>query len=393
MAYDESFAPEPEVQAAPPVVESAAVVETPVETPVETAAVEATIPEAAAATTAETETTTAAESTTEAAAETAAETAEVVVTPTFDEAAFLKAQFGDDAPATAAELKQRFDALQAKQLTPEQEAQLNLLKDPAKLGEFAKLATQDYNKLDAATVMRQAFAQKNPGMSDALVERLFTKQFTERFPTLAAALANPDDFEPTDPALLAEKEEADYYANADRAALTEAQTKKVQEYVSSQAAATQPQLTAEQAADVAALPKWLDEAYKEGSTLPVDLGDGTKLALPIQNAADFKAAFNNTYALLDNATLTKPITEGGTLDRQKHALVTAFLQNPTAFMQNIAKGVRASMPKPAPSIPIAVVTNSSAAKATPAAAATSTGVSAESNQPAGINADDWMKNL
>ena len=53
--------------------------------------------------------------------------------PVFNEAEYLKTQFGDDAPETAAELKTRVDALRANQLTDAQKAQLALF-DPARHG-------------------------------------------------------------------------------------------------------------------------------------------------------------------------------------------------------------------------------------------------------------------
>ncbi len=390
-AYDESFAPEPEQAMEPAPDTTATAAETPEAAPVEVIeqpeATEATETPEAPAEGSE-------ESTTEAApTETAAEEATTEATaPAFVEADYLKSVLGDTAPATAAELRTRFEQLQAKQITPEQEARLALFSDPAKLAEFSQLATKDYDKLDAVEAMRERFAHLHPDMSEAARERRFQRQFADKYPTLADAIANPENYEPTDPALLAEKEDADYDAKTDRAALKTAQQDRTTQFLASHApAATQPQLTAEQQADNTALPKWLDEAYKEGATIPVDAGDGLKFNLPVPNAAEFKAAFLDPFSLLDKFTLTKPVAEGGIINRENHALATAFLQNPSAFVQNIAKAARAAMPKPAPAIPIADLTNSSAAKAAAAKKAAAVPVTAtgEANHPAYVNADDW----
>jgi hypothetical protein len=395
MAYDESFAPELTTAEALP----AETVTTAPETGAETVAAEA----AANAEEAAAVDTTAAESTQAAADETAAEgsaTGEgaaseaAPVAPAFDEAAYLKATFGEDAPATAAEMKQRLADMQARQVTTEQQAQLAMLSDPAKLAEFAQLATKDYDKPEAIDIMRERFAQRFPKLSEKAREHRFQSEFAQKYPTLADAIANPENYEGSeDPTLLVERELADNDALEDREALKTAQQDKIKQFVASQTAAPGPQLTTEQQADIAALPAWLDEAYKEGATIPVDAGDGLKFNLPIPNAADFKAAFNDTYGLLDKLTLTKPLAEGGVLNRANHALVTAFLQNPTAFVQNIAKQVRAAMPEQEAAIPVNQLNNSSANKrppAKPAAVAQAPVEVGESNHKPHVNADAWL---
>lgn len=318
--------------------------------------------------------------------------AEVPTQPAFNEAEYLKAQFGENAPATASELKLQLDALQAKQITPAQEAQLAMLRDPARLSEFAKMATQDFDKLDAVEVMRQSFAAKYPDMGTVARERRFLRQFTETYPTLADALINPDDYAADDPALIADREDADFDAGAQRTALKAAHLAQTQQFMDSQtAAASQPQLTAEQQADVNSLPVWLDQSFKDGTTIPVKAGDGLTLNLPIANAASFKAAFNDTYGLLDKLTLTKPLSEGGVLNRENHALVTAMLQDPQAFVQNIAKQVRAGLPVADASIPLSALTNSSAAKQGAGKSAEKSAVKpAKLNQPAYVDADAWQ---
>lgn len=290
--------------------------------------------------------------------------------PAFDEAAYLRQHFGDDAPPTAAELRQQLEAARARQLTPELETRLAVLNDPAKLAEYAALAGKDYDKPDAAAVMREHFAQQHPGMSDKLVEFRFQQEFAQKYPTLAAALSSPEDIDASDPQLLLEKEAADYDARTARTALKATQQEATQKFVSAVAAAPAPQLTSAQQADAAALPAWLDEAYADGATLPVDLGEGQALRLPIGKSADFKADFNRTVALMEAQSFTKD----GLLNRGNHALLTRFLQvGPQAFAQEIAQQVRAAQPKPAPAIPVADLTNSSAARraqlaATPPAA-------------------------
>lgn len=370
MAYEESFAPE--VETAPPPA---------AEVPAEVQAVAPEAPQAPEVAP------TPAEAPEVAPAPAAEPSPAEPPAPAFNEADFLKQHLGDDAPATAAELAERFKALQAKQLTPEHESRLAVLSDASKLAEFAQLAGKDYDKLDAASAMRERFNLANPGMSPQLADFRFQKEFEQKYPTLAAALENPENFQPDDPQLLLEKEAADYDAQADRAVLKTAQQEKTQQFLASQAAAPQPQLTPAQVADAKALPLWLDEAFKEGATLPVELSDGTKLALPITDAADFKAAFNDTYARLDAHALNADKT----INRPNQALITQFLQlGPTAFVQHIAKQVLAAQPAPAPAIPIAELTNASNGRQpTPAAPPVASG---PSNHRPGINADDWLKN-
>ncbi|MGI4873226.1 MAG: hypothetical protein ACRYFX_18855 [Janthinobacterium lividum] len=293
------------------------------------------------------------------AAEPPAPAAEAPAAPVFDEKAWLK-QFGDDVE-TPAQLKERLDSYKAKQLTPEIEAQIAITRDPAKLAEYANIVGKDYDKPTAAEVMREKFALDNPGMSKGLLDREFGKQFGKDFPLINQALANPnpgdeDYLDPEDPALKAELEAAEYYALAAREALKKNQTEKTQQFLAAVPAAQQPQLTDAQKADVPALAAWLDEAIKDGGALPIDLGDGTKLSLPIEKAADFKAAFHDTYRLLDSHALNPD----GTINRGNQALITEFLRlGPVGFAQSIAKQARLAQPEPVPAIPVDEMTNAS----------------------------------
>jgi hypothetical protein len=365
MAYEESFAPEVET-APPPVAETpVAAPVAPLETPQvpEVAPTPAEAPEAAPVAPIEPAPT------------------ETPAVPAFNEADFLKQHLGDDAPATAVELAERYKALQAKQLTPEHESRLALLSDSAKLAEYADLARKDYDKAPPRQVMLERFVEQHPGMPPALLEEEFAEHFATKYPLMAQKLEDPTSIDDSDPLLLKEMQKAEYYSQADRAALKTAQQEKTQQFLASQAAAPQPQLTPAQAADAKALPLWLDEAFKEGATLPVELSDGTKLALPITNAADFKAAFNDTYARLDAHALNADKT----INRPNQALITQFLQlGPQAFVQHIAKQVLAAQPAPAPAIPISELTNASGGRqpASPAPAAPS---------PPAVNTADWQK--
>lgn len=349
MAYEESFAPE--VETAPPVAPEA-----PAEAPQPVA-------EAAQAP----EVTPTPSEAPEAAPAPANEPApaEAAPAPAFNEADFLKQHLGDDAPTTAADLKTYVDGLKAKLITPEHESRLAVLNDPAKLAEYAQLAGKDYDKAPARQVMLERFAEQHPNMPSALLEDEFAEHFASKYPLMAQKLEDPASVDDNDPQLLKEIQKADYYSQADRTALKAAQQEKTQQFLAAQAAAPQPQLTPAQAADAKDLSRWLDEAFKDGATLPVELSDGLKLALPIQNAADFKAAFNDTYTRLDAHALNAD----GTINRPNQALITQFMQlGPTAFVQHVAKQVLASQPLPRAAIPVDELTHASSGRPTPAAA-------------------------
>ena len=351
MPLDESFAPEPDYS--PPAVAEPAPAAEPVAEP--TPAQPEPTPAAPAA-----ETPTAAQ--TEAPA-TPAEAA-----PAFDEKQYLKDLLGDDAPETAAEARARIAADRARQVTPEIEARLAITNDPAKLAEYAELHRKDYDKMPVVEAMREKFALENPGASQQFLDRNFPKELEkwgERFPTLYAALQDPDSVDPSDPVLLAEKEDADYLSATTREALKKNQTEKTQQFLAALPAANQPQLSDAQKADAAALPAWLDEAFTDGGVLPVALPDGTKLNLPIEKAADLKAAFFKAGELLDAHLYNKD----GILNRENQAVVAEMARlGPVAFVQAIAKHARLAQPEPAPAIPVADLTNASAARpAQPAA--------------------------
>lgn len=309
-----------------------------------------------------------------------------VAAPAFNEADFFKTHFGDDAPETAAELKTRFDTLKANQLTDAQRGQLALL-DPAnkeKFAEFAALAGKDYDTMLFGDAMRERFVLEHPGMDADLVEYEFGRQFAQKYPTLAAALANPSAYDETDQELIIEKKAADYAARADRTALKAAQENTTQRFYAEALAAqasTAPQSSPEQIADAQSVLKWSDETFKDGATLPIDLGNGEVVQMPIGDPKSFKDGFIDPDKLYRNHVLGKD----GKINREMQAEIALFLKDPKGYRTFIANAVKGAA---APALPIAELTNSSAAKAARAQAAAAS--AAATNHPQHVAADAWQ---
>lgn len=313
--------------------------------------------------------------------ETADEDPAAAAAPAFDEKAYLKQHFGDDAPDTPQALKEQLTALKASQLTDEQKGTLALLSDPAKLADFARLAAKDYDTPTPAEVMREKFALDHPGMSDKLLDFRFGQTFAQKYPTLAAALQDPDDYADDDPQLLLETEAADFDAKADRAALKTHQQTTTQQLLAAARAAAAPtaaQYTPAQEAEAQAALRWADETIKEGYTLPVDVGNGLIIKMPVGDPASFKEAF----ASADQLYQAQVLTPEGKLNPQAQAKIALFLRNPAAYDAALANAVKAAG---GPALPLSELTNSSSGRGPTKAAAPP-----RSAAPAYSQSDDWL---
>lgn len=304
---------------------------------------------------------------------------EAPATPAFDEKAYLKQHFGDDAPDTAAELRTRLDALRSTARSAEDEGRAALLQDPAKLAAFAKLAGTNYDTMDAAAAMREKFALDYADMPPAMQARRFAAQFATQYPTLAAYHDDPESVDADDPALLAEQEEADYDARAARTALKTNQTTQTGELLAAAraGAASTAGPTPEQQAFATAALAWTDENIKDGFTLPVDVGNGQVIKLPVGDTASFKESFANTDALY-RAQVVMP---DGKPNAAKQALIAHFLKSPEGFVAALANAVKASLP---PSLAIDELTNARPRRATAAKGA------GASTTTAGYEPDGWQ---
>ena len=323
---------------------------------------------------------------TEPAAEVVEPAAELPAAAAFNEAEYLKTQFGDDAPETAAELKARIAEFKANQITTTQRGQLALL-DPAnkaKFAEYANLAGRDYDKPTAREVMREHFALGKTGLSAAALDFRFDADFNNKYPTLAAALEDPGMYEANDPQLMLERELADYDSSAARNALKENQELTTQQFFAdalSAQASTAPQATPEQIADANDVLKWSDETFRDGATLPIDLGNGQVVNMPIGDAKSFKEGFIDT----DKLYRAHVVGPDGKINRAMQAEIALFLSDPKGYRTYIANAVRGSA---APAISVAELTNSSARPASrPAGVAAAAGTN---NQPAYVEANDWL---
>lgn len=306
----------------------------------------------------------------------------------FNEAEYLKTQFGEDAPETAAELKARIADFKANQITPAQRGQLALL-DPANKEQFAKyaaLAGRDYDAPTAREIMREHFALGKNGLSNAALDFRFDADFNGKYPTLAAALEDPGMYEANDPQLMLERELADYDSAAARADLKANQENTTQQFFAdalSAQASTAPQASPEQIADATDVLRWSDETFRDGATLPIDLGNGQVVNMPIGDAKSFKEGFVDT----DKLYRANVIGPDGKINRAMQAEIALFMSDPKGYRTYIANAVRGSA---APAISVAELTNSSARPAAVRPAGAAPATSSASNQPAYVSADDWQ---
>lgn len=342
MPLDESFPLEPAVAEAPPVVEMPPADVAP-ETAPQASEAAASAPEAATPA----ESAPAAESTTLAPAE------DAPVVPAFDEKEYLK-RFGDDIE-TPDQLKERLESYKANQLTDEDKGRLSLLNDPAKLAEYGQLVGKDYDKPTAREVMLDKYRADNPGMSDALLNFRFNQDFATKYPTLAAALENPDDYAADDPQLLLEKEAADYDSNAARTALKEKQQQAAQAFlaeVKASQAPTAEKLTPAQEASAQAAADWFKTQVSDDFALPIPVGKDQVYNHSIGQKAAYAEAFFNAEQQFTNLITN----QDGTINRENRALVAAFLADPKAYTAAVYNAGKGSA---GPSIPVPELANSS----------------------------------
>ena len=232
--------------------------------------------------------------------------------------------------------------------------------------------------------MREHFALGKAGLSNAALDFRFDADFNNKYPTLAAAIADPGMYEADDPQLLLERELADYDSGAAREALKANQENTTQQFFAdalSAQASTVPQASPEQIADATDVLRWSDETFRDGATLPIDLGNGQVVNMPIGDAKSFKEGFVDT----DKLYRANVIGADGKINRAMQAEIALFMSDPKGYRTYIANAVRGSA---APAIAVTDLTNSSArpTAARPAAAASSS----TTNQPAYVGADDWQ---
>ena len=283
----------------------------------------------------------------------------------FDEKAYLKQHFGDDAPDTATALAERIKTLQASARTTEDDGRAALLQDPAKLAAFAKAFSVDYDKMELGQVLREKFALANPEMPEKLLNTLYAKDFATKYPLLAEYAADPEAFDADDPALTEEREAAEYFAKQDRAALKEHQATHTRDLLAQARTGAAP--TPESQAIAKAALDWADQTIIGDYALPIDVGNGQVLKMPVGDAAAFKAAFSSTDALYQAQVLTAD----GKINPQAQAKIALFLRNPAAYDAALANAVKAAQPA---SLPIDELTNarSTRSKAQPTATAAGT---------------------